>query len=83
MWAGSRFLPRVCGLAAGFYLEYVGWQLCSRSRKDILQISIEALSHLSVLNLTHPVNPSYTVHYRDCLTRLEITDNGSLGMKRD
>ncbi len=27
MWAGSRFfLPGVCGLAAGFYLEYVGWQ---------------------------------------------------------
>jgi hypothetical protein len=71
MWAGSRFLPEVCGLAAGFYLEYVGWQqgfyleyvgwqLCSSSGKDILQIIIEALSHLAVLDLTHPVNPSYS-----------------------
>jgi hypothetical protein len=58
MWAGSRFLPGVCRLAGGFYLEYVGWQLCSRSRKDILQVRIEALSHLAVLDLTHPVHPS-------------------------
>jgi hypothetical protein len=26
MWAGSRFLLGVCGLAATFYLEYVDWQ---------------------------------------------------------
>ncbi len=81
MWAGSRFLPVVCGLAADLYLEYMGWQLRSRSRKDILQIRIEALSHLAVLNLTHPVNQA-KVHYRACLTRLEMTVNGSLEMKR-